>query len=96
MNLYDFTALFDPDANVIDHNFDDDGLSDGLEMGVMTTVAGIGGAADGTNASTTFTWTVNGLNVTVHNYTADADPTTVTDPKSADTDSDGVPNGVDD
>ncbi len=75
---------------------DGDGLSDGLEICATAYVAGIGTAVDSTNASTIFTWTVNGFNVTVHNYTADADPTTVTDPKSADTDSDGVPNGVDD
>jgi hypothetical protein len=84
----------DPDPTNPD--CDGDGLSDGLELGITQTVPGIGTDIDGTNTSKTFTWTVNGFNVVIHNFTADADPTTVTDPKNADTDGDGIPDGIED
>jgi hypothetical protein len=70
------TASADPDA-------DDDGLPDGLETGGISTVFGIGTAVTGTDTAATFTWTVNSVQVTVHNFTADADPSTVTGPTAA-------------
>jgi hypothetical protein len=61
-------------------------LPDGLEMGIIVPVPGIGTAISGTDINATFIWAVNGINVTVHNFTADADPSTVTDPGNPDTD----------
>jgi len=84
------------DPNITNADCDGDGLPDGLETGVTSTVPGIGTAVDGTNISSTFTWTVNGFNVVVHNFTIDADPTTVTDPLNADTDWDDINDGVED
>src|SRR4030067_1051459 len=79
-----------------DPTMGDDALSDGLETGVTQAVPGIGTTVDGTNTSKTFTWTINGFNVAVHNFTVDANPLTVTDPKNADTDGDGINDGVED
>jgi hypothetical protein len=68
----------------------------GLETGGISTVFGIGTAVTGTDTAATFTWTIYSVQVTVHNFTADADPSTVTDPNNDDTDGDGIHDGVED
>jgi hypothetical protein len=77
-------------------DMDNDSLTDGLETGNIVTIPGIGLDIAGTDINATFTWVINGLNVEVHNFTADEDPSTTTDPNKADTDGDGIPDGVED
>ncbi|MEM7217524.1 MAG: OmpA family protein [Pseudomonadota bacterium] len=64
---------------------DIDGLGDGLEVGVTTGVSG--GTSDGN--STAFAGTAGG-------FTGDADAVSTTNPNSADSDSDGLNDGVED
>jgi hypothetical protein len=84
------------DPNHIISDFDNDGLTDGLENGNTVPVPGIGSLAAGTDTEATFQWSINEISVTVHNFTADNDISTVTNPKNPDTDLDGVKDGIED
>ncbi len=72
--------------NWLDPDSDADGITDGTEMGYTEPVPGCT-AYSGTNTSATFP----GSNRTT--WTADADPSTMTSPISADTDGDGFYDG---
>jgi hypothetical protein len=71
-------------TNPLNKDTDGDGIQDGTEVGITTPVAG------GTSGTATFT----GTNPAV--FVADADPLTKTNPKVADTDGDGLSDGVED
>ncbi|MBK9490354.1 MAG: hypothetical protein IPO07_17420 [Haliscomenobacter sp.] len=75
------TAGTDPN----DPDTDNDGINDGTELGINTPVPDPDGAgpAMGTNPSSP-------------NYVPDADPSTTTNPKSTDTDGDGIPDNLED
>ncbi|MEA5457634.1 Ig-like domain-containing protein [Arcicella sp. LKC2W] len=64
---------------------DGDGIKDGTEVGVVTPIADPDGAGP-----------LLGTNVGAGNFIIDADPTTKTDPTKADTDGDGLPDGIED
>ena len=68
---------------------DNDGLSDGLELGVTIDTAPSAGASAGG-------FTYLGTDTDSSSFTSDADPSTTTDPNSADTDLDGLSDGAED
>ncbi|MBN1281081.1 MAG: choice-of-anchor J domain-containing protein [Candidatus Thermoplasmatota archaeon] len=69
--------------NALDNDSDADGLFDATEMGVTSPIPA-------------YDSIIKGTDVTKGNYTADADPTTLTDPLLADTDADGLSDGAED
>jgi len=86
----------DPDPRNPDT--DKDGVPDGLELGIQNPIPScyVGATfVGGTNVNVEFNWTfIAGKTVRVHNYTKDTDPTTKTDPKRADSDGDGLKDGI--
>ena len=73
------------ETDPLDSDTDNDGLTDGLESGVTNPVAD----PDGTGPAV-------GTNVAAGAYVADVDPATTTNPLNADTDADGIDDGVED
>jgi len=73
------------ETDPVNADTDSDGLTDGLESGVSTGVVD----PDGTGP-------LLGTDPGATTFVADADPSTTTDPLNADTDADGIPDGVED
>ncbi|MFL5357931.1 Ig-like domain-containing protein [Archangium sp.] len=89
-----------------DADTDDDGVIDGLDGTTDTDGDGLidaldpdsdnDGIKDGTELGVTLATAPAGTNTSSPNFVPDADPTTKTDPKNADTDGGGVPDGTED
>jgi hypothetical protein len=72
-------------TNPLISDTDGDGIKDGTEVGVTTLIADPDGAGP-----------LLGTNVSAGNFIPDADSATKTDPTKADTDADGLPDGIED
>ncbi|MFO7669784.1 MAG: hypothetical protein R6W31_09010 [Bacteroidales bacterium] len=77
------------ETNPMNADTDGDGLKDGIEKGVAAAVPG--GTSEGS-------YTVNRVAYlgTAAGWSADADPSSVTDPRDSDTDNDGLADGAED
>ena len=76
------------ETDPLDADSDDDGLSDGLELGVTAATAPTGG----TSGPATFA----GTDQTSASFVEDSDPASTTNPTDADTDNDGLSDGLED
>ncbi|MBN2861736.1 MAG: T9SS type A sorting domain-containing protein [Bacteroidales bacterium] len=88
-DLDDDGVLDASDTDPKDSDTDSDGLNDGLEKGRSSAVTG--GTSEGSNVINRVSYSG-----TAAGWTPDADPSTVTDPRDADTDNDGLPDGTED
>ena len=80
----------DGKANCVDPDSDNDGIYDGTEMGLITSIS------DNVNNNLTPHFIINGTNISKGYFIIDEDPSTTTDFEDNDTDDDGLLDGIED